>query len=145
MNLHSPLIRDIATLIARLGIGIVFVAHGWQKFFTYGIAGVQKSFAGMGAPLPDVSAIVAATVELVGGFALILGAATAIAGALLFLDMLGAYFIVHIGKGIFVTEGGAELVIALGVGSLLIAAIGAGRFSVDAVVGKSLGRTKVAS
>ncbi len=90
----------------------------------------------MDVPLADVSAIVAATIELVGGIALLVGFATRVAGVLLFLNMLGAFFIVHVGNGIFVGDGGYELVLALGVASLLIAGVGAGRFSVDAVVGK---------
>lgn len=133
MNSSAP--RDLALLIARIGIGVIFVAHGWQKFFTYGIGGVQESFEQMGAPLHDVSAVIAATIELVGGVALIAGLATPIVGLLLFLDMLGAAFVAHIGNGIFVSEGGYELVLALGVGSLLIAASGAGRWSVDALIG----------
>lgn len=137
--MKSSAFKDLALLIARVGIGVIFVAHGWQKFFTNGIAKTQAGFDAMGAPLPDVSAIVAATVELVGGFALIAGIATPIAGILLFLDMLGAFFIVHVDKGIFVSEGGYELVLALGVSSLLIAAIGAGRLSVDALFGGRFG------
>ncbi|MGW0172826.1 DoxX family protein [Rhodococcus sp. NPDC003322] len=133
--MKSSALRDLALLVARLGIGVIFVAHGWQKFFTYGISGVQASFEQMGAPLHNLSAILAATIELVGGFALIAGIATPIVGILLFLDMLGAFFITHTGNGIFVSEGGYELVLALGVSSLLIAAIGAGRFSVDALIG----------
>lgn len=137
--MKSSAFKDLALLIARVGIGVIFVAHGWQKFFTNGIAKTQAGFDAMGAPLPDVSAIVAATVELVGGFALIAGIATPIAGILLFLDMVGAFFIVHIDKGIFVSEGGYELVLALGVASLLIAAIGAGRLSIDALLGGRFG------
>lgn len=80
----SALFRDLAILIARIGLGVVFVAHGWQKFFEYGVNATQESFADMGVPLPDISAIAAATIELAGGFALIVGLATPVAGFLLF-------------------------------------------------------------
>lgn len=132
----STAFRDASLLVARIGIGVIFIAHGWQKFSTWGIDGTQAAFAGMDVPLADVSAIAAATIELVGGIALLVGFATRIAGVLLFLNMLGAFLIVHVGNGIFVGDGGYELVLALGVASLLIAGVGAGRFSVDAVVGK---------
>ncbi|WP_433610822.1 DoxX family protein [Prescottella agglutinans] len=135
--MNSTAFRDATLLIARVGIGVIFIAHGWQKFFDWGIDGTQAAFAGMDIPLADVSAIVAATIELVGGIALLIGLATRIAGVLLFLDMLGAFFLVHIGNGVFVGDGGYELVVALGVGSLLIAGVGAGRVSVDAFVGKN--------
>ncbi|MFC4605439.1 DoxX family protein [Rhodococcus kronopolitis] len=137
--MKSSAFRDLALLIARVGIGVIFVAHGWQKFFTNGIEKTQAGFDAMGAPMPDVSAIVSATIELVGGFALIAGIATPIAGILLFLNMVGAFFIVHVNNGIFVTDGGYELVLALGVGSLLIAASGAGRLSIDALLGGKFG------
>ncbi|WP_305094197.1 DoxX family protein [Prescottella sp. R16] len=133
----SPVARDLSLLIARIGLGVVFIAHGWQKFSTWGIDGTQAAFAGMDIPLADVSAIVAATIELVGGILLLVGFATRIAGALLFLNMAGAFVFVHVGNGLFVGDGGYELVLTLGVAALLVAGVGAGRFSVDAVVGKN--------
>ncbi|TSD45981.1 DoxX family protein [Rhodococcus sp. KBS0724] len=143
--MNSSIVRDLGLLIARIGLGIIFIAHGWQKFFTYKIAGTQASFEAMGAPLPKVSAIAAATIELGGGILLIAGVLTPLVGVLLFLDMVGAFFIVHSGNGVFVDAGGYELVLALGVGSLLIAAIGAGRISVDGLIGKGDGWLKTAA
>ncbi len=137
--MKSSAFRDLAVLLARVGIGVIFVAHGWQKFFTNGIAKTQAGFDGMGVPLPDLSAIAAATIELGGGLLLIVGLLTPIAGILLFLNMVGAFVLVHIDNGLFVGDGGYELVLALGVSSLLIAAVGAGRLSVDALIGGRLG------
>lgn len=142
--MNSSIVRDLGLLIARVGLGIIFIAHGWQKFFTYKISGTQASFEAMGAPLPKVSAIVAASVELGGGILLVAGLLTPLVGALLFLNMVGAFFIAHAGNGIFVSEGGYELVLALGVGSLLIATIGAGRISIDGLIGKGNGWIKTA-
>jgi putative oxidoreductase len=102
--------RDALLLVARVLLGIVLIAHGWQKLAIYGLGGTAGSFAQMGVPLPAVSAVFAAVVELVGGAALLLGAATVVAGALVVLDMLGAFLLVHIGNGVFVTDGGFELV-----------------------------------
>jgi putative oxidoreductase len=72
---------------------------------------------------------------LVGGAALVLGVATPIAGVLLAVDMLGAFLLVHVSKGVFVDGGGFELVAALGAAALVLAATGAGRLSVDHAVG----------
>ena len=96
----------------------------------------------MGAPLPKISAVLAASIELGGGILLIAGLLTPLVGALLFLDMVGAFFIVHADKGVFIDNGGYELVVALGVGSLLIAVIGAGRISIDGLIGKGNGWVK---
>jgi putative oxidoreductase len=130
--------KDLAVLVARVAIGVVLVAHGAQKFFTYGIAGTSDSFAGMGIPVPQAAALFAAVVELVGGVALILGAATSIAGILVVLNMLGALVLVHLGNGVFVDQGGFELVAALGAGALLLAATGPGAWSVDHLVGRTV-------
>lgn len=128
-------LRDAAILLARVGIGVVFVAHGWQKFFTLGLARVGEQFAGYGIPQPEVTAAIVAGVELVAGVALVAGLLTPLAGILLGVDMFGALYFVHAIHGPFVTQNGWELVVALGVGALLIAAVGAGRFSIDRVLG----------
>ncbi len=131
---------SLALLIARIGLGIVFVAHGWQKFNDMGVAKVGDGFTGMGIPAPELAAYFVTFVELVGGAALLVGALTAVAGLLLTIDMLGALLLVHVKNGVFVTDGGYELVVALGVGSLLLAVFGAGRYSVDGMLGKKVGR-----
>ncbi len=131
---------SLALLIARIGLGIVFVAHGWQKFNDMGVDAVGAGFTKMGVPAPELAAYFATFVELVGGAALLIGAFTAVAGLLLTADMLGALLIVHIENGVFVTEGGYELVVALGVGAFLLAVLGAGKYSVDALIGSKVGR-----
>ena len=131
---------SLALLIARIGLGIVFIAHGWQKFNDMGVDAVGAGFTKMGVPAPELAAYFATFVELVGGAALLIGAFTAVAGLLLTLDMLGALLLVHIKNGVFVTEGGFELVVALGGGALLLAVIGAGKYSVDALMGNKVGR-----
>ena len=114
---------------------MIFVAHGWQKFFTLGLTRVGEQFASFGVPQPHVTAMIVAGVELVAGIALIAGILTPLAGILLGADMAGAFYFVHATNGPFVTQNGWELVVALGVGALLIAAVGAGRFSIDRVLG----------
>ncbi|WP_072689563.1 DoxX family protein [Rhodococcus marinonascens] len=140
--MRSTLFRDLALLIARIGLGVVFIAHGWQKFFDDGVRATQDGFAEMGVPLPEISAVAAATIELVSGFALLVGVLTPLAGTLLFLDMLGALMLVHVSNGVFVADGGFELAVALGVGSLLVAAFGGGRVSVDGLFGRGAGWVK---
>jgi putative oxidoreductase len=132
-----PSTRDGALLLARLLLGVVLIAHGWQKVFTWGLGGTAQAFAGMGVPLAPVSATYAGVVELVGGALLVLGAGTAVVGVLVVLDMLGAALLVHGANGVMVTGGGWELVGVIGALALVLAAVGAGRFSVDhAVAGR---------
>ncbi|MEU4430596.1 DoxX family protein [Nocardia rhamnosiphila] len=128
-------LRNLLILLARVGLGVVFLAHGWQKFVTNGLDATQRGFESMGAPLPGISAILAAAIELAGGAGLILGVITPAWAVLLFADMVGAYLITHMGNGLFVNSGGSELVIGLGAGALLLLCTGAGRFSVDGLLG----------
>lgn len=136
--MRPALVRDLALLLARVGVGVVFVAHGWQKFFEWGMSGTTASFAKMGVPLPGVSAWFAGIVELGGGVALLVGAAVPVFGLLIAFLMTGALVLVHAPNGVFVDQGGFELVVALGGAALILAAIGAGRFSVDNLVSPRL-------
>jgi putative oxidoreductase len=129
-----PSVRDGALLVARLVLGVVLIAHGWQKVFTWGMGGTAQAFTGMGVPAAPVSAAYAAIVELVGGALLLVGAATAVVSVLVVLDMLGAALLVHVGNGVMVSDGGWELVGVIGAAALVLAAVGAGRYSVDHVL-----------
>ena len=48
-----------------------------------------------------------------------------------FLLFLGAALIVHAGNGVMASDGGWELVGVIGAVALALAAVGAGRYSVD--------------
>ena len=145
MRLSAPA-RDTALLLARLGIGVVFFAHGWQKLFTNGVDGTAAFFGQAGVPMPTLSAWFATVVELLGGAALVLGIALPAAALLLVVDMIGAFLFVHAGNGLFMEKNGFELVLTLGAASLVLAALGAGRFSVDhAVLGRVRGQSRKAA
>ena len=139
INFPAP-VRDAALLLLRVAVGAIFLAHGLQKLLTNTIDGTAAFFTQAGVPLPTVSAWAATILEIVGGAALIVGIAVPLAGVLLALDMLGAFVFVHAGNGLFVTKNGYELVLALGAASLALAAVGAGRFSLDhALFGRRAG------
>lgn len=127
-------LSDLGLLLARVALGVVFAAHGYQKVFQFGVPGVTESFVGMGVPFAQVAAPVVAYAELIGGVLLVLGAFTPIVGLVLAVDMLVAALLVHVPQGLFVDQGGWELVGALGAGALALAAVGPGRYSADATV-----------
>ncbi|MGO4491939.1 DoxX family protein, partial [Arthrobacter sp. 2YAF22_2] len=74
--MNQPTLTTTARTILRIVTGFLFAAHGWQKFNEWTIAGTQASFAQMGVPAANFTAPVIATLELVGGVALILGVLT---------------------------------------------------------------------
>ncbi|ALD11753.1 DoxX family protein [Clavibacter capsici] len=132
----TPALQDAALLVVRVAIGVILVAHGLQKFVEYTLDGTAASFTQMGIPVPGVAAVFAATVETVGGAALVLGLLTPVFAALNIVNLLGAFAIVHAGKGIFVDAGGYELVLALIAGLVVLALLGAGRLSVDGLLSR---------
>ncbi|GAA0314036.1 DoxX family protein [Actinoallomurus spadix] len=126
---------DAVALLARCGVGVVFLAHGWQKI-QVGVTATGHDFDAMGVPAPTAAAVYSTFVELLGGAALILGLALPVAGTLLFLDMAGAFVFVHAAHGVFLVDKGTprngfELVLVLGLASLLFAAGGGGRLTLD--------------
>lgn len=134
---------SLGLLILRLAAGITLLVHGWQKYFEFGLAGVQKSFAGMNVPLPEVSAVYQSTLELVGGIALIVGLATRIVGVLVAISMAYAAFAVHLSAGFFAVDGGYELVMLIGAAGLALAFTGPGRASIDGLLfGRNRNRTE---
>ncbi|MFP5021930.1 DoxX family protein [Pseudonocardia phyllosphaerae] len=131
--LPSPL-PDLALLLTRIVIGIVLLAHGIQKLGN-GVGGVSSMFAELGIPAPTLAALFAMFVEVVGGAALLLGVLTPVAGILVFLNFVGAYLTAHFGVTVFVDDNGWELVGTIAVIGAVLAAVGPGKFSVDALLG----------
>ena len=127
--------RNIAGLLARVVIGVIMIMHGWQKFFEFGIDGATASFAKMGVPLPGVSAVFAAVVELFGGAALILGIGLPIVGVLMAIDMAGAFVFAKLGVPLIAPTGG-QLELALLAGGLL-AGFAGGAYSLDRVLARA--------
>lgn len=116
--------------ILRVVIGIVFIVHGAQKLFVFGLPGIAAGFGQYGVPLPAISAPVVTFVELLGGIALVLGLFTRIAAILLAIDMLGAILFVH-GKNGFFLPTGYEFALTLLAVNIAIAVAGPGGYAVD--------------
>jgi putative oxidoreductase len=84
---------DLALLLARLGLGGVLIAHGWQKYDEQGLSGTAAGFEAMGIPLPDAAAYFATGVELVGGAMLLVGLLTPLVGLLVVGNMAGGVLV----------------------------------------------------
>jgi putative oxidoreductase len=122
---------SVALLVLRLATGAVFIAHGYQKLFQRGVAGVTESFGGMGVPLPEIVAPVVSMLEFAGGIALVIGLLTRIVAAALAVDMVGAMLIAHLPHGFFLPRG-IEFTMMLCAASVALALAGAGAYSADA-------------
>lgn len=130
--------RDLGLLIGRVVVGVTFMVHGWQKW-SAGIGGTQQGFADLGVPVPDVSAAALASLELGGGALLVLGALTSVVAPLLGLGMLGAAWYAH-RDAFLMSDDGAEFVLVLAAVAFLLALVGPGRLSVDALLARGRSR-----
>jgi putative oxidoreductase len=122
---------NAALVVLRIVVGAIFIAHGAQKLFVFGLAGVVGAFGQMGVPLPAVTGPAIAFLEFFGGIAVVLGLFTRPLGLLLAADMLGAIVLVQITKGLV---GGYEFELSLLGIALALALAGAGEYSLDRVL-----------
>ncbi len=142
---HTGLVqttRDLVLLAARVGLGVLMVAHAKLEYdFGGSLAGVGQLFAEAGVPLPALTGPANVLFELVGGIAMVLGVAVPVIGVLMALNMAGAWLFVHT-SGLFAMDhNGPELVIALGLLGLVLAVTGSGRLGLDPLIVRRLRRT----
>ena len=123
--------RDVALLLARLLLGTVMFAHGYQKLMINGLGRTSQGFESLSIPVAIVSAAFVTVVEVVGGVLVVIGALLTVVACCYLVVMVGAAFFVHIPHGIFVQDGGWELVGVIAALLLALAAAGSGRYGVD--------------
>lgn len=129
-----PASDDVGRLILRIALGGVLFAHGLQKFVLTGVDQVGMFFGSLGLPLPEVAATIVATLELVGGLALVLGILVRPVALLAAVELTVAIFTAHMGVGFFADAGGWELPALIAVSLVALALLGPGRLSVLAPV-----------
>ncbi|MCI3920039.1 DoxX family protein [Paenibacillus sp. TRM 82003] len=129
--------EDLGLLLIRVIIGVAFIGHGAQKLFGwfggYGPKGTGGWFESIGMKPGVVVAVLAGTVELVGGLLFALGLFTPVAALLLAGTMVVAIVKVHGKNGFWATANGYELNLVLLAVFVGLALIGAGDYSVDAM------------
>ena len=123
-------LEPLALLLLRCGLALVFIYHGYPKLFG-STATFVESFRAIG--LPPYVVYLTGTIELFGGVALALGLFTPVAGSLLLLDMCAAMWKYNFNEGIYAVRE-YELPLVLGLASLVVAATGGGRFSLDRLI-----------
>lgn len=126
--------RDLILVVARTGLAILMLWHvkvAWD--YTGGVGGMVRGFDAMGIPFPEIAARFNLALEFFGGIALLLGMGVRPIGLLMALNMAGAWHYVHT-SGLYAMDGnGPELVIAIGLVSLMFAVTGPGRLTADQV------------
>lgn len=125
---------DWGILVLRLGIGIMFAAHGLQKAFGFfsgpGIKGFSQMLSGLGFAPALPWAYLAAYTEVLGGVFLIVGLYTRSSAAMLLVLIVIAAIKVHLGKGFFLSNGGFEYTFVIAAACLSLVLLGPGKFSI---------------
>lgn len=135
---HDPLPTSVGVALLRIYAGLALaLAHGLGKLPPQ--EGFVGMLAGMGLPLPEFFAWMAAIAEFFGGLLLALGLLTRPAALLVFLNMFVVVFVFHIGhQGD--PFGDYELGLFFFFTAFIFLARGGGRFSVDRLLRGSPGR-----
>jgi putative oxidoreductase len=131
-------LSEVALLVVRVVVGIIMLAHGWQKLTIIGPANFGQGLAQRGVPLPVFMGYVVTFTELIGAILLIGGLLSRIAALGLTIDLIVAIFLAKIDVGLIAPQGsgaGAELDLALIAGFLAILLAGPGRLSIDYLLG----------
>ena len=125
---NSPRRSDYGLLVLRVVIGVIFIAHGYLKFFKMGMGGTIGFMTQIGVPAPTLIAWFVTFAELIGGIALILGIFTLPVGLALAVDVGGAIWYAKRGGGLLAPKG-FELELTLLAAALAIALAGPGALS----------------
>lgn len=135
---------NLALLGLRLILGAVMLAHGINHIIGGGkIAGTGRWFESLGMKPGPLHAWLASLTEVFGGAMLVLGLFTPLACAAVIGVMLVALITNHLKNGFFIFRPGEgyEYVLTLTIVALCLAALGAGEWSLDAVLNDLEGRT----
>ena len=130
-------LKWLPPLVARVALGVVFIQSGWGKL--HDIPGTTQNFVGWHIPFPHFNAILAASTEFIGGCLVLVGLGTRIAAVPLIIVMTVAIATAKWPKmedwtDFFGFDEFAYLIMFLWLG-----VSGAGKASLDYLIGKRLG------
>jgi putative oxidoreductase len=128
-------VNDALLLIGRIVLVVMFIFSGAGKFMD--LSGTAAQIASKGLPAPMAFAVLAAAAELIGGLAIIVGFQTRFAAlGLLVYTLIAAYFF----HAFWAMPDGPEKMntmihamknLSIAGSFLMLAAVGAGRYSID--------------
>ena len=128
-------------LLVRLMVGAVFIMHGYQKLFVFGMNGPSGTISAfhdkMGfGDFSTPAAWAAAIAEFGCGILLALGLFTRLAAIPIIVTMAVAVVKVHLSHGFFLMVGGYEYALTLGIAALGLLMTGSGALGLDNLRGR---------
>ena len=133
---------DLALLILRVVVGLLFVGHGAQKLFGWfggqSLRGTAEFMGSLGFHPARFWAVIAGLAEFLGGALLALGLLTPIAAVAIIGVMLAAIFRVHWRNGLWNANQGLEYPLVLLIIALVLGLMGPGSYALDPVLNVAL-------
>jgi putative oxidoreductase len=124
-------LTELVTTLFRVVVGLLFALHGAASLF--GVFGGNRG-SGEAIAMGTWPGWWAALIQFVGGLLVLLGLGTRVAAILCSGSMAYAYFVVHQPDGLLPLNNGGELAALFCWSFLLVAALGAGPWSLDAAL-----------
>ena len=136
--MRNPELVDVAALLLRLSLALMFFAHAWLKVKVFTIPGTVKYFQSLG--VPGFFAYLTIAAEIGGGLLLLFGIGTRWVALALVPLILGTIVLVHGRNGWLFTnkDGGWEYPAFWIVGLLVLAALGNGSAALGPMMGLNL-------
>ncbi len=131
-------LTDLVTTLFRVVLGLLFALHGAASLF--GVFGGNRG-SGEAIPLGTWPGWYAAVIQFVGGLLVLVGLSTRISAVICSGSMAYAYFTVHQPDGLLPLNNGGETAALFCWSFLLVAVLGAGRWSLDGTLARRRGRT----
>lgn len=129
----------LGLFVLRVVVGGLFIGHGSQKLFGFfgghGLQGTGALFDSLGFRPGRSMALAAGLGELIGGGLFACGLLTPLAAVLLIGVMVPAIGAVHWRNGLWASDGGFEYNLVLVSVTFAVTSIGAGKWSLDHVLG----------
>ncbi|GAB3426211.1 DoxX family protein [Flindersiella endophytica] len=125
-------LNEAVPALFRIVVGLLFLLHGSASMF--GVFGGNRG-SGESIPLGQWPGWYASLIQVVCGALVIAGLGTRIAAVICSGSMAYAYFVVHQPNALFPHVNGGETAALFCWSFLLIAVLGPGRWSLDALMG----------
>lgn len=124
-----------SALPLRIGLGVIFIAHGSQKLFGifggHGLKGTAQFLSSLGFIPGILWAVLLAFGEFLGGIFVLFGFLTRLGALIIAVAMLVALIKVHLPHGFFNSTGGIEFPLILFASALSILFSGPQKLSVE--------------
>ncbi len=131
MKTFLTVVQSIGLLLSRVALGLVMIAHGWQRWDNPGLAAQVAHLEAAAIPQPQLVAWGTMLLEVIGGVLLIFGAFTPGVALFYLVQQVLVIALIKWPHGLWQENGGFEYNLVLAALALVLLVHGSGRAGVD--------------